>query len=97
MAFLIGSDVIHETAIAQQLPSASVGGNGSWLHAPTDNKWPVYIANSEGAVYGDKVIETNRGRVTLKPGERTDILYPSNLNEMWVMGRKDDVISWVIS
>lgn len=97
MAFLIGSDTIHEEKEAQQLPSASVGANGCWLIANPNNKEPVYIASSEGATYGDKVIETNRGRITLFPGQRTDILYPSNLNEIWAMGSKDDVISWVTS
>ena len=97
MAFLIGSDTIHNDKEAQQFPSAAVGANGCWLLASPNNKEEIYIASSEGAVYADKTIEINKGRLTLFPGKPTRPLFPSNLNELYVMGKKDDVITWVIA
>lgn len=97
MAFLIGSTTIHETDKAQQLPAASVGTHGCWLKTPLGNKGIIYIASLEGGVYGDKTIDTNKGRLELSPGQRTAAMHPSDLDELYVKGLKDDVISWVIS
>lgn len=97
MAFLIGSTTIHETDKAQQLPAASVGAHGCWLKTPLGNKGIIYIASLEGGVYDDKSVETNKGRLSLSPGQRTAPLFPSDLDELYAMGQKDDVIAWVIS
>lgn len=97
MAFSIGSDVLYKNNEAQQLPSVSVGSNGCWLKAGPKNEAPVYISSIKGGVYDDRVTDSNKGRITLLPGNITRPVYPSNLNEIWVVGKKGDVISWAVS
>jgi len=82
---------------AQQLPTKAVGSNGCWFATPSANKEPVYLGHSKGAVLtgGDNV--EFAGRLEILPGEKTNQVYPSNLNEFWTFGKRGDVISFVVS